>query len=164
MFWKKKSAFQEIAERLDKHVEMHISNSTQKSAEALKNGIVMIAQSAGSVNYRRAEKLSKNGATHFSDMIRGAYLIGYDYKKRYKSDLKVLEKLNDFPPEVDEHITEITQPLVDTVVELVEISHSPGRLVLFEENKDEVKKGLVGGIFTVAAEYFFEGVKQAEIS
>jgi len=36
----------------------------------------------------------------------------------------------------------------------------PGRSILLNENKEEVKKGLVSRIFVVAREYFFEGLKR----
>lgn len=161
MFWKKKTTFQIIADRLDSYVEMHIPDDVQSSAQALQNAIIGIAQSASMINNARATKLSEKGAIYFSDMLRGAYLIGYDFGQKHHPDLNTLTKINDFPPEVDEPIKEITQPLINVVLELIDISHAPGRITLLREDKERVKRDLVDGIFIVTTEYFFEGVKQA---
>ena len=161
MFRKPKTEFQEIAKRWDNRIGMQISPDAQKRAEALKTLFELVSSSAAAINHRKASRLSEKGVNYFSDMLRGAFLIGYDYGKNYSTDIDALVKLDDFPVDVDVPIKEITQPLVDVAIQLVELAHSPGRVTLLAENKESVKKDMVGSIFTVAADYFFDGVRYA---
>jgi hypothetical protein len=163
MFWKKKTAFQEIEDRWDGIVDIASSEESYTKAKALQDVIQTIAMSASVIDPKKSLKLAESGAKLLNTMLRGAILIGYDYSKRYKKGTKDFTRAEDsakkmFPDEAIEPMVEIIRPLRKVVNQLIEISHAPGRPIFPPENKEAVIDSMEEAILKVATAYFLEGV------
>jgi len=76
-------------------------------------------------------------------LIKGSFAIGLEFGDREKLSIEDAGKMRQLS-------TEVTLPIISISMEIIEISHCPGRIVLLPEDKESVKKSTEEGIKKVA--------------
>ena len=60
-------------------------------------------------------------------------------------------------------LTQVREPLLTTMFQLIDISHKPGRRIILPENKEEVKKQTKSGVETASNSFYKAGINRFSI-
>lgn len=141
-----------------------MSDYPEMYGSALVDLFRILAQSAACIDYKKTIKLSKRAAPILEKMIMRAYTLGFFYANEPSiDDIEEVEAMDGFPEADRKAVADAMKPLMEIALEMIEISHCPGRIIFFPENKMSVQQDTSKGIAKVAKEYYLAGMRKKQL-
>ncbi len=149
-----KSSLDPLLEKYKLPLRNHMMEDNKEYVNAVNTLCEMIKDSAVMVGKFPAIKAARNLDNEIKLFCEGSYVTGLNYgpiiglsDEEYERKIKI-------------SLMNARKPLQKTLFSLIDLSHSPGRIVYLPENIMEVKKQTSTGLDN-AADYFFQsGVKR----
>jgi hypothetical protein len=107
------------------------------------------------INPKKTERVSENAGAILFHVLRGSYFVGIEFGSKYKRTFSGVDLDN----EIRKLLSLVLKPAKNIFEGLIEISHAPGRIVLFKEDKEQCKREAEKGLWNIAIKCFVAGSK-----